>query len=294
MSVQSEITRINGNIANAYTAVSGKGGTLPSARNSANLPAAIQSIPTGTLIEKNITQNGTYNASDDNADGYSKVVVNVSGGGDDGYLRIGGRIFYDTYNYYGGNDATYQFFDTNKTEITYTGDISDLENAVYYKVTGVPKFDRFYVFDNTSHGSGDYAAVDGIVENVVWGMSNILTQYYIMGGDATFCYKIGSGKALSALALARGEENSSDYTIWQYINYCNATRLNGCGDWFILSNGEHEALMDSGLVSWYDDFDLWSSVENDSDYAQIWIGDGEYWDWEAKGSDYSCFAARAF
>lgn len=30
-----------------------------------------------TLIEKSITTNGTYNASDDNADGYSKVMVNV-------------------------------------------------------------------------------------------------------------------------------------------------------------------------------------------------------------------------
>lgn len=36
---------------------------------------------TPTLITKSITQNGTYNASSDNADGYSSVVVNVSGGG---------------------------------------------------------------------------------------------------------------------------------------------------------------------------------------------------------------------
>ena len=35
-----------------------------------------------TLTTKNITQNGTYNASDDNVDGYSQVNVNVSGGGD--------------------------------------------------------------------------------------------------------------------------------------------------------------------------------------------------------------------
>lgn len=34
-----------------------------------------------TLITKSITQNGTYNASSDNADGYSSVTVNVSGGG---------------------------------------------------------------------------------------------------------------------------------------------------------------------------------------------------------------------
>lgn len=34
-----------------------------------------------TLTTKNITANGTYNASSDNADGYSSVTVNVSGGG---------------------------------------------------------------------------------------------------------------------------------------------------------------------------------------------------------------------
>lgn len=33
------------------------------------------------LITKSITQNGTYYASDDNADGYSEVTVAVSGGG---------------------------------------------------------------------------------------------------------------------------------------------------------------------------------------------------------------------
>lgn len=33
-----------------------------------------------TLITKSITSNGTYNASSDNADGYSSVTVNVSGG----------------------------------------------------------------------------------------------------------------------------------------------------------------------------------------------------------------------
>ena len=34
-----------------------------------------------TLIEKTITENGTYAAEDDDADGYSSVTVNVSGGG---------------------------------------------------------------------------------------------------------------------------------------------------------------------------------------------------------------------
>jgi hypothetical protein len=35
---------------------------------------------TPTLITKNITSNGVYNASDDGADGYSSVDVSVSGG----------------------------------------------------------------------------------------------------------------------------------------------------------------------------------------------------------------------
>lgn len=48
---------------------------------------------TGTAIEKtlttkSITANGTYNASSDNADGYSTVTVNVSGGGGGGLTLI--------------------------------------------------------------------------------------------------------------------------------------------------------------------------------------------------------------
>ena len=35
-------------------------------------------IPDPTLIDKNITANGTYNASSDEADGYKKVIVNVA------------------------------------------------------------------------------------------------------------------------------------------------------------------------------------------------------------------------
>lgn len=47
MTIASEITRINNNIASAYTAVNNKGGTLPETQNSANLATAINSIPSG-------------------------------------------------------------------------------------------------------------------------------------------------------------------------------------------------------------------------------------------------------
>lgn len=48
----------------------------------ANIAAVADNIkPETTLIEKTITENGTYNAEDDSADGYSSVNVEVSGGG---------------------------------------------------------------------------------------------------------------------------------------------------------------------------------------------------------------------
>lgn len=84
MSIASAIATKQQQVVDSYTAVSNKGGTLPTTQNLTNLAAAISTIPSGgsaTLITKSITQNGTYNASSDNADGYSSVTVNVSGGG---------------------------------------------------------------------------------------------------------------------------------------------------------------------------------------------------------------------
>lgn len=50
MSIQSQINRIKGNVAAAYAAAQGKGATIPSQQNSANLAAAISSITGGAGI----------------------------------------------------------------------------------------------------------------------------------------------------------------------------------------------------------------------------------------------------
>lgn len=50
MSIQSEIERINGNVASAYTALSAKGATMPSLLNTANLASAIESIQAGEAM----------------------------------------------------------------------------------------------------------------------------------------------------------------------------------------------------------------------------------------------------
>ncbi len=65
-------------------AIRTKGGTSAQLEWPQGFVDAVGAISGGgsTLITKNITANGTYNASDDSADGYSSVTVNVSGGSD--------------------------------------------------------------------------------------------------------------------------------------------------------------------------------------------------------------------
>lgn len=59
MSIASAIVAAQGRVADAYTAISNKGGTLPATQNLANMPAAINSIPSGS------TPSGKYGASVD-------------------------------------------------------------------------------------------------------------------------------------------------------------------------------------------------------------------------------------
>ena len=73
MTIASEITRIQNNIAGAYTALSAKGATMPATQNSANLATTVASVPAGgtTLT---VTNNSSYNRVTD-----EKVWLNKSG-----------------------------------------------------------------------------------------------------------------------------------------------------------------------------------------------------------------------
>lgn len=62
MSIQSEIDRIKGHVADVYEAVEAKGGTLPNTQTSANMFQAVQSIPTNTGVEVQV-QTGSYSTN---------------------------------------------------------------------------------------------------------------------------------------------------------------------------------------------------------------------------------------
>ena len=71
--------RVSGSdLASIADAIRTKGGTSEELFFPDGFVNGIRNIPTGTtLTTKSITENGTYNASSDNADGYSSVTVNV-------------------------------------------------------------------------------------------------------------------------------------------------------------------------------------------------------------------------
>ena len=82
MSVASEITRLQSAKAALKTAINAKNNSSHQIDDETldDYAGFVNTISTGggsTLITKTITANGTYNATDDSADGYSEVTVNV-------------------------------------------------------------------------------------------------------------------------------------------------------------------------------------------------------------------------
>lgn len=94
MTIESEITRIQNNIAAAYTAASGKGATLPATENSDNLATCIGSIPSGgtspTGLKVNVTfQNGaSWKYVDSIEIQYDSQALNLATGDNTGFNSV--------------------------------------------------------------------------------------------------------------------------------------------------------------------------------------------------------------
>lgn len=81
MTIAEQITRIKTNIANAYTAITNKGGTLPTTQNSENLASAIESISSGSNINFTISDYIFHKASFISIINNSNNALNISSEG---------------------------------------------------------------------------------------------------------------------------------------------------------------------------------------------------------------------
>ena len=80
MSIATAIASAQGKVADCYTAISNKGGTLPATQNLANMPTAIGSIQTGgTINSLTITPTTSQQiiTASGSVDGYSPITVNA-------------------------------------------------------------------------------------------------------------------------------------------------------------------------------------------------------------------------
>lgn len=101
MSIASAITAAQGRVSDAYTAISNKGGTLPATHNLANMPTAINSIPSGSGADT-VTATNYSSSAVSNGDkvwlkknGSTYTIKDVPFSANVGYLKQGSPTISD-------------------------------------------------------------------------------------------------------------------------------------------------------------------------------------------------------
>lgn len=126
-----------------------------------------------TLITKSITANGTYNASSDNADGYSSVTVNVSGGGSGG----------------GNMSDPIRFFD-------YDGTLVASYSSVPASLPSVPTHDKL------KNGAWNYTLAQVTTQFNAVGTCNVGANYETVSGATEIDIVLQEGRLHPYLSLA--------------------------------------------------------------------------------------------
>jgi hypothetical protein len=149
-------------------AIIAKGGTVNAGDGFEDFPADISTIPSGgssTLIPKTITTNGTYDPSDDNADGYSSVVANVPNtyvAGDEGKVVNNGTLVAQTAM---PNEITVN--DTYDTTL-YDSITVNVPSSPTPTPTPKPGLVRFMDYDGTilhTYTANEFLALSAMPEN---------------------------------------------------------------------------------------------------------------------------------
>ena len=133
----------------------------------------------GILISKTITENGTYNASSDNADGYSSVIVKVG--------EPTPRVLTNSWDFttkslvdsVGGLTATASNSPTiNESGITITGSNQYVTLPVKFDIGKTYEIDFGTVSKNFSSGHGRVLCVSNRDQGFIWHQSGYWSMYW--------------------------------------------------------------------------------------------------------------------
>ena len=198
---------------------------------------------------------------------------------DDGFMPVGGRIFYIDSN----SDETVKFYDSQFQEIS---NVAVGDTPMYYKVTsaGVSGKEKYYVYYPEVYTSLYWTYMD----------SNYNYKYEetgITGSD------IGEGKTSTSLIMsidngAYISDFNNRKTIWKKIQEVRDAAIGGCSDWYLPSSSEFFEL--KSIVP--DDFNLsrqWS-FEFNSEQARQWNTNYNSWRGTSKGTTGNITIIRSF
>ena len=220
-------TQLNADLTSVANAIRTKGGTSAQLAFPAGFVTAIGNISGGgggsaTLIEKSITANGTYNASSDNADGYSKVVANVPNSyaaGDEGKVVSNGALVSQTSDTVTTND-TYDTTLINSLTVNVSGaslplliaqeDITIAEDLTSYTTnqfqnTYLPNMSRpyrsiIYLIENTNTDTSYSAQAACRLSTLSNDYVNATTRVFVRSSGATTAgnsyFYIGAGSVM--------------------------------------------------------------------------------------------------
>lgn len=224
MTIASEITRINGNIAAAYTACNDKGATMPVNQNSANLATCIGTISTGG-------SGGKYSLLERIKDDNNNEIGTVSG-----FFKDANDVEYAVVCL----DAQYRL--ASQTWISDTGTVTNLTNynmnsagidliTNVYTDTATDNCTKIlawciangYTSDSVSHCRSLSFIVDGI------------TYYGQLPNLCELFYVAANHIAISNADTGKGSYPSNDIATWK--NTWTSTQANNNNSWLIGSNG---------------------------------------------------------
>lgn len=244
MSIASEIERISGNIADAYTALDAKGATLPESQNSANLADTIDSVPTGggggesaayindfntmaAILETDVTSGGSETKSQLEEKGYMAV---ASGHANHtiGFV-YGDKVTYTIVNkavlagFKIPSSASYEVLDSSRYKVTFT-----TEKWIIIRATGssyaqlssaLPYFSKI----TTETGSDASKLAIPVAVYNYYGVNNSAINNTIGSIVFAICGYIKYLKLKSDITIT--SPNYSDTDVWNFI-----LGLDNCGD----------------------------------------------------------------